>query len=98
MDKRSSGLVPSSTQKGTSTYLGAGLVVAGQSVDTRLDENEAELGVWERGEGSAEGAAWGEGRRTLVVTVALEVLADSDGLLDEVVEVLRDLGGESWRG
>jgi len=38
-----------------------GLVVAGQTVDTGLDQNEAELGV-------------------LVLAVALEVLADSDGL------------------
>ena len=54
-----------------------GLVVAGKTVDTGLDKNEAELGV-------------------LVVTVALEVLADGDGLLDEVVKVLGDLGGEAW--
>jgi hypothetical protein len=47
-------------------------------VDTRLDENEAELGV-------------------LVVTVALEVLADGDGLLDEVVEILGNLGREACR-
>lgn len=39
-----------------------GLVVAGQTVDTGLDQNEAELGV-------------------LVLAVALEVLADSDGLV-----------------
>ena len=38
-----------------------GLVVARQTVDTGLDENEAELGV-------------------LVLAVALEVLADGDGL------------------
>lgn len=38
-----------------------GLVVAGQTVDTGLDQNEAELGV-------------------LVLAVALEVLADGDGL------------------
>ena len=37
------------------------LVVAGQTMDARLDENEAELGV-------------------LVLAVALEVLADGDGL------------------
>lgn len=37
------------------------LVVAGQTVDTGLDQNQAELGV-------------------LVLAVALEVLADSDGL------------------
>jgi hypothetical protein len=29
------------------------------------------------------------------LVVALKVLADSDGLLDEVVEVLGDLGGET---
>lgn len=38
-----------------------GLVVAGQTVDTGLDQNQAELGV-------------------LVLAVALEVLADGDGL------------------
>jgi hypothetical protein len=38
-----------------------GLVVAGQTVDAGLDQNEAELGV-------------------SVLAVALEVLADSDGL------------------
>ena len=38
-----------------------GLVVAGETVDTGLDENETELGI-------------------LVLAVALEVLADSDGL------------------
>lgn len=38
-----------------------GLVVAGQTVDTGLDENQAELGVG-------------------VLAVALEVLADGDGL------------------
>lgn len=42
-----------------------GLVVAGQTVDTGLDQNQAELGV-------------------LVLAVALEVLADSDGLSIEV--------------
>ena len=41
-------------------------------MDSRLDENQSELGV-------------------LVLPVALEVLADGDGLLDEVVEVLWDL-------
>ena len=38
-----------------------GLVVAGETVDTGLEQNEAELAV-------------------LVLAVALEVLADSDGL------------------
>jgi hypothetical protein len=38
-----------------------GLVVAGQAVNTGLDENEAELGV-------------------LVLSVALEMLADGDSL------------------
>jgi len=40
-----------------------GFVVAGETVDSGLDENETELGV-------------------LVLSVALEMLADSDGLLD----------------
>lgn len=31
----------------------------------------------------------------LVVPISLEVLAHGDGLLDEVVEILGDLGGES---
>ena len=48
------------------------LVVAGQAVDARLDENEAELGV-------------------LVLAVDLEVLAHVHGLLDQVVQVLRDV-------
>lgn len=42
-----------------------GLVVAGQTVDTRLDQNETELAV-------------------LVVAVTLEVLADGDGLFDQL--------------
>ena len=75
-----------------------GLVVTRQTVDTGLDENQAELGV-------------------LVLAVALEVLADGDGLadvskirpcgfarpivygcthlLDKHVKVLGDLGGEA---
>jgi len=54
-----------------------GPVVAGETVDTGLDQNEAELGV-------------------LVLAVALEVLADGDGLLDEHVKVLGDLGSEAY--
>jgi hypothetical protein len=54
-----------------------GLVVAGEAVDTGLDEDEAELGV-------------------LVLTVDLEVLAHSDGLLHEVPEILRDLGRQAY--
>lgn len=53
------------------------LVVAGKTVDTRLDENKAKLGV-------------------LVLAVGLQVLANGDGLLDEVPEVLRDLRGKTW--
>lgn len=52
------------------------LVVAGQAVDARFNENEAELGV-------------------LVLAVALEVLAHGDSLLDEVVQVLRELRRET---
>lgn len=48
------------------------------TVDTRLDENEAELSV-------------------LVLAVGLEVLADGDGLLDEHVEVLWDVGAEALK-
>lgn len=47
-------------------------------MDTRLDENEAELGVH-------------------VLAVALKVLADRDGLLDEVVKVLGDLRSKTLR-
>lgn len=43
-----------------------GLVVAGKTVDTGLDQNKAELGV-------------------LVLAVALKVLADGNGLLDQHV-------------
>ena len=45
-------------------------------MDTRLDQDETELGV-------------------LVLAVGLEVLADGDGLLDEVPEVLGDRGRET---
>jgi len=45
-------------------------------VDTRLDKNEAELGV-------------------LILAVGVKVLADGDGLLDEVVEVLRETGSKT---
>ena len=31
----------------------------------------------------------------LVLAVTLEVLADGDGLLDEVVQILGELGGEA---
>ena len=79
-----------------------GSVVSRQSVNSRFDENESELGVyiapaislsslayvgeWERG---------GEGL-TFVVSVSLEVLSDGDGLLDEVVEILGEFGGETF--
>lgn len=50
-----------------------GLVVATQTVNTRLDQNETELGV-------------------LVLPVLLHVLADVDRLLDQVVQILGQLG------
>jgi len=53
-----------------------GLVVTGKTVDSGLNENEAELGV-------------------LVLAVALKVLADSNSLLDEHVQILGKLGGEA---
>lgn len=34
----------------------------------------------------------------LVLAVALEMLAHGHGLLDEAVEILRDIGGEAWKG
>src|SRR5690554_4172568 len=56
--------------------LTSGLVVAGKTMDTGLDQNEAELAI-------------------AILAVALQVLADGDGLLDQVVEVLGDLGGKA---
>lgn len=53
------------------------LVVARQTMHTRLNENEPELAV-------------------AVLAVALEVLAHGDGLLDELVQVLGDVGGHAW--
>lgn len=54
-----------------------GLVVAGETLQTGLDEDEAELGVH-------------------VASVALEVLADRDGLLDEAVQVFGDGRRQTW--
>jgi hypothetical protein len=51
-------------------------VVAGESVDTGLNANEAELSV-------------------LVLAELFKMLADLDGLLDEMVEVLGNLGGKA---
>ena len=52
------------------------LVVSRQSVDSRLDQDEAKLGV-------------------LVLAVDFQVFPDSDGLFDEMPEVLRDGGTET---
>lgn len=54
------------------------LVVAGQTVDTGLDQNQAELGV-------------------LVLAVALEVLADGDGLIRYTVVVSINTRGLTGR-
>lgn len=56
--------------------LASGLVVTGKTVDTGLDQNEAELSI-------------------AILAVTLEMLADGNGLLDQVVEILGDLGGET---
>jgi len=48
-----------------------GLIVAGETVNTRFDENKTEL-------------------RVLVLAVALKMLPDGDGLLDEHVQVFRN--------
>jgi hypothetical protein len=55
-----------------------GTVVPSQTVDPRLDQNEAELGV-------------------LVLAVALEVLADGNGLNDQSVFRLRSMVGTAAR-
>jgi len=34
--------------------------------------------------------------RVLVLVVLLEVLADGHGLLDEVIQILRDRGRKTW--
>lgn len=49
------------------------LVVSDQSVDSALDENESELGVF-------------------VLAVTLEMLADTDSTLDQVVQIVWVLG------
>ncbi len=53
-----------------------GLIVARDAVDSRLDENKAELGV-------------------LVVSVALQVLSDGHGLLNQMIQILRQSGSKS---
>ena len=50
--------------------------VPGQSVDSALDKNQPELGVF-------------------VLPVSLQMLPDGDGLLDQVVHVLGQLGGHA---
>jgi hypothetical protein len=51
-------------------------VVAGQSVDTRLDQNQPVLGI-------------------LVLAALLQMASDVDGLLDQAVDVLGNLGSAS---
>lgn len=53
-----------------------GSVVSCQSVDSRLDQNQSELGV-------------------LVLSVSLQVLSDSNSFLDQEVQVLWDLWGQT---
>lgn len=67
------------TLKRLSLNVGLGrthLVIAGQTVDAALHQNEAELGV-------------------LVLALALQVLAHGNGLLDQAVQVLRDLSSQA---
>jgi hypothetical protein len=62
-------------------------------VDTRLDENEAAA---QRQSNSASSKSYDNVQLgVLVLAVGGKVLADGNGLLDEHVEVLRDLGGEA---
>ena len=53
------------------------LVIAGQSVDARLDQNQSEFGI-------------------AVLTIALQVLADGYGLLDQEIQVFWQLWGEAF--
>lgn len=71
-----------------------GLVVARQAVDTGLDENEAAA----RGLAKSKACDYFVANvqlGVLVLAVGREVLADGNGLLDQHVEVLGDLGGEA---
>ena len=52
------------------------LVVASETVNTALDQNQTELGV-------------------TVLSVALQVLSDGDGLLDQEVHILRQRRSQS---
>lgn len=52
-------------------------VITTQTVNARLDQNQAKLGVG-------------------VLTVLLQMLAHVDGLLDQMVQIFRDGGGEAY--
>lgn len=70
-----------------------GLVVAGETVDTGLDENQTAKKVSYNCDCSI--ASLHVQLSVLVLAVGGEVLADGNSLLDEHVEVLWDLGGEA---
>ena len=73
-----------------------GLVVTGETVDTGLDQNEAELGVLVLAvalEVLADGHSLGENVNSIQSN---ETSANmSTNLLDQHVQVLRDLGGKA---
>ena len=78
------------------------LVVASQAVHTALDENEAELGVSVlekrervRGRIKVKNRVYSQTMINSHLAVALKVLAHVDGLLDQVVQILGQLGSQT---
>ena len=84
----SGALVPPGRGKGTDA-----LVVAGQAVDTGLNENETAVKMSVRA--SMPACAANVQLGVLVLAVDRQMLADGDSLLDEHVEVLGDLRSEA---
>ena len=75
-----------------------GLVVAGQTVDTRLDENQAELGVLVLAvalEVLADGDSLGS--RSVSMKMNTHKGDMETHLLDQHVQVLRDIGGKACK-
>lgn len=75
-----------------------GLVVAGKAVDLSVEVSI----VYTKGDGerSTRTPRLNENQTelgVLVLAVGLKVLADSDGLLDQHVKILWDLGGKPWK-
>lgn len=75
-----------------------GLVVARETVDTGLDENEAATQISVSGSLSSEDTSVYAQLGVPVLAVARQVLADGNSLLDQHVEVLGDLRSEACKG